>query len=470
MNQNRRYLSLPVDLLITLIFVILAPLAQAASAVGPHTAVVAKIVNLCAVENSLYGSDKIACLNAEFHKSFMEGGFFQRRMKSDLADLLRVQRLENTREPQPMTQFRVRVPETQRLVLDSQCFLLNSGKGRIRYTMTKVLNTMLQAATFLQEFHVVSLGRDSSVLFQVRQIDICDFGKEATAMAFEDGVLSLNVNSDGRSVDEKDVNQVLTAKVIMEMWNRGEAFKKMDRKSFLQKMKSFFDPSIEPAQIENLVRRSWIVLDPVGKIRKNLRYIFFRFLLPTIKGIYGGLRANPQNLRPYLQNVMKQPGFKPEMVDYVNRASQEKLEEIALRMSEKMSSPLFIGEIAGGIMTSPSQTCSGSRNSVTADRKQEGKILNLSNAKNIAVDLSVFGSGEVMKTFLQKDIEFKDSVQTDCSGQVHVKDHQTGALVNISLIDNVQVNVQLPTRMSHRVAGLALYGVLEEIWQQNFSF
>ncbi|MCB0350596.1 MAG: hypothetical protein KDD38_05395, partial [Bdellovibrionales bacterium] len=348
---------------------------------------------------------------------------------------------------------------------------LNQKQARVN----QVVRVMIEAAVFLKQYHVYSMGQISSLLFQPLDVEVCSLNVLGRKIELQESVLKIGY----KYTMVGSLNADYSAKNITQDWNDGLIVKPNDRpgSAMLSAIKRKFTGEINPDIIEDAEYAKWVVLNPQGKVRRTIRNV----ILPTIKerihGLvaYGRRKARADHLdsnsvkssdeiRAQLQLLTQHKGFSVEMRNYIEReAAEEDLNIIYQDFISKINSSLFLGQsILYASSSARMGQCESMNATVQANRKQSA-FINMINAKNIGVNLSTLGiRTDQMDKFLVDENESDDSEGGQCTQSVSVNDVQEGGLVSINLIDNVMVFVKLPSRPGERLSYLALYEVLEK--------
>ena len=222
-------------------------------------------------------------------------------------------------------QYRVRFPEQSRLapenqILQGQCFDLRQLKGPLKTPKTdirwpnrpswatqdkglqivtfaeKMMAQIDEVSKFLANFHAITLGGESSLLFHPRQIKFCDqrlfrfsaiYGIQRRMLYF-DRALHIAIPLDTPASRIK----VLSASELMSMWNDGDQIRvvpkdfnyDLDQQSPTEVLADHFSTDLQErlygfkrdgqsmALITELIAKYWNYLNPVGSIRSKARY------------------------------------------------------------------------------------------------------------------------------------------------------------------------------------------------------
>lgn len=433
---------------------------------SPHITLREQIISTCV--QPAHRANIVQCINEQFQNVLAAEGLIEQRFKQDLKKLVEARGLNhfNLQKVRPMSAFNVSITQARDLEFHTNCFAFERLwlDKRLKDALRPVLNAMFESALFLKHVHVLSLGRPASLLFQIRRIELCHIDQSLREIDFENGVLFIGIDPDDNSDDDR---KRLTASRLLSEWNNGAAVAPHQKKNLAKKISDLMERKLTEADVQEMISDRWALLNPVGLIRRNLRIVVLGKILPYL----ATLRKNHEITSPaaqlrHLQNLARHPGFRDDMRQVLARATPEQGADFFARMEEKMQEQLFISKIVSDLFTRSSQYCKGPRNTIVAERVQEGKYVNFMNAKNIGVDLSFIGANRSHELFMSEE-KPSEELMRECGGNVQVRDVQKGAngepaLVNVNPIDNIQVNVQLPSRFGERTSQMALYDVLEE--------
>ena len=148
-------------------------------------------------------------------------------------------------------------------------------------------------AFFLKEYHIRSLGREPSLLFTIREVELCDYDREEI-LHYELKKLSIDlIPHDGSTTDPSPAPSfhLYSAENMWELWNGGQHYK-VDTsvppeeekgwfnfeinlypkvlEGMLEKMETLGSMSVSE-QTDYLMYKTWGFLNPVGRLRTKIR-------------------------------------------------------------------------------------------------------------------------------------------------------------------------------------------------------
>ena len=364
-----------------------------------------------------------------------------------------------------------------------------------------------EIALFLGDFHAKSLGKQSSLLFPLIGVQICNtkvYGGAFRRIMYANKVLLVGENF-GVSHSERHGSfmrgTVLSKKQISKEWKSGEIMRRSWRFNFA--IRKFVDltgylPVFEDYQtsrdglhmmldndvmavIMDRVAKAWMFLDPIGEFRRTIRFEklsriskiestnpdYARALTLTINGI-----NFPEEQRDYL-------------ADLIASGDNVAVESIYKDWKRKMYSPLTLVQ---AFESSFSQSDAGAKLVLVA-RSVEDVGVNVMNAKTFdidafnalgGVDIQTLdnGSGEdptAITTRIEEE-EYYDEDQKRLKSRRVIEVNQNGntrAYVNADRVKDIGVNVDLidefdigvgdmPSFSAEQVAPYALVRAIKE--------
>ncbi|MBC85854.1 MAG: hypothetical protein CL677_01645 [Bdellovibrionaceae bacterium] len=203
-------------------------------------------------------------------------------------------------------QYIIRVPKRalgiEGRIVEGQCFdltrapYLNSDEARLNFTIA-IKDQLIEIAKFLGHFHAKTLGGEASLIFQPRQIKLCnqnqfyytaEHGSERQLM-YGDHTLHFGIPNIKRPARI----EVLSAQDINELWNDGDIIRKvpkdydydLERESITEipadvltsdtdeRLYGFNRDGQKEELITELLAKYWGFLNPMGTLRSSARYI-----------------------------------------------------------------------------------------------------------------------------------------------------------------------------------------------------
>lgn len=309
---------------------------------------------------------------------------------------------------------------------DAGCFSFHHGtvknltRGGKSYVVQAIQKQMKEAAYFLKTAHAWSLGNSSSHLFQIRRVEICS---EAKASAhFTRGVLRLNMafKLTGASLYK--------AEEILSEWNNGSLVFGPEM-GFIKEKISGLKGDI-PAVVKNKIRPAWLVLNPLGDIRYQLRLAFLNRSGKTL--MEWSTHATHASATQALSAKFQELGL-PSSALPTTEAEALAVQE---RFAEVATDTDFLNQALEQLLVGVN---GGSHSVAVVDNRVNLGLIAIKNNKQISINLA-----HLFPTPLQMSTELEEA-QAASANQVSAQ--LTGkniGLIAVDLFDQVAVNVVPP--------------------------
>lgn len=330
--------------------------------------------------------------------------------------------------------FRIEVPSSRdNLSVEARpCFdWSDSTFNRIRgYSRERILglvtDQMNEVAVFLRNYHVFSLGKESSYLYQIRRVEICQ-GEQS--INFEKNVLKIFLSLDY-------LGSPYTGREIFDLWNDGTIVFGRPLNIFTKIKASLMKDT--KSLLNDRMRDAWLVLNPIGDIRQRLRLAITQGVLSEIKRIIDSI-ASPNTLAV---QVLSEHGLSDTRQDY---------SEVMRKWLANLQDNNLINQITEQALFARNV---GSMRLQNNDQRKQIALFALKNNKQINVDLSgLFSTLYTSEDLLGDDVAVSEVSLNSNSWQV--------AGIAIDLVDQVNVSVRVPNNLVETIKKLSIKKALE---------
>jgi len=317
---------------------------------------------------------------------------------------------KNTFESLAQT-FKIEIPAV-RNSLDVEpkgCFSFGAWDLNTSRLAPMIQEQMKNVAVFLKDFHAQSLGKKSSMLFQIRRVELCSANEKS--LNFHRNVLRLNMTQ--RLIGPP----AYTASELMSEWKQGTLVFG-PKLNLLEQFVASKTGDTE-ALIKDRFRLSWLLLNPLGDIRHNLRVAFLKHGSEIRDWLSNGKSANH-----ILEQKSKELGM--THVNLTNDQAQNVIDHFLNKLGEAS----FVNQISDRVSTYSLKN---------VDDRNQYAVFMLKNNKQINVDVGAMftSSYDLSDELKQLNEAQKNEISMISTGT------QVG-LFAIDLIDQVNVTVKIP--------------------------
>jgi hypothetical protein len=364
----------------------------------------------------------------------------QEPLKTQLIQIVMDQKIEgfNVNTVEDLTNaFSIEVPETTDTLStkSNPCFdwsnsAYNRARGYGRERIYNIVtNQMKEVAVFLRNYHAFSLGKESSYLYQIRRVEICQGSDEIT---FDKNVLKIGLSLDYDLINEP----YFTGREIFEQWNDGTIVFGQPLGMF-GKIHAGMNKDVE-ALLKDRLRAAWIALNPIGSIRQTLRIAIAKETFSELKKILSSTLA-PEDI---VVNAASEYNLRDQGKDSVS---------VAEKWVANLQDPSFINQITEQALFARNV---GAYRLTNNDQRKQLALFAIKNNKQINVDLSgLFATAYSQEDLLGEEANVSEISLNSSSWQV--------SAIAIDLVDQVNVNVSVPTNLVSTIKKLALKKALE---------
>jgi hypothetical protein len=326
------------------------------------------------------------------------------------------------------------------------------GRALIR----QVKNQIIEAALFLKYYHVRSMGRTGSFLFQINTVRVCGAkpGTKTDSLLarFDEHVLAVSpkpLSPAKLYFGEfgKDEETVTTAHAIEDGWNDGTVPFGLEM-SFIKELYLKVRHN-KIARLRDGLRLLWQGLNPVGELRTPLRYELEKLLSEKFDD-------PTSDKRQILLRIISRVGAKAsDLKDATSlRPDGTLTEDLAERILAEWKAALNEPGLKEKIFEQAVLYSSlGGANVEMIDRRQVSADIVVKNQKQIVVDASFLFGGDELG--VEKLIDEEPRGQGLSVRQV-LESTVTAKLVAVDLTDQVAVAVKLRAPISKLIARVTL--------------
>lgn len=385
--------------------------------------------------------------------------------------------------------FKIYVDKKSKLKGDSKnekCFEFSEDTGERRNQILNIERQIVQLTSFLSNFHALSLGRQLSILFPIKEVSICGIDKNGDRpMAFRMRRLFYGIDMNSE--------KVYTSDTLMDIWNTGNPIRVRDDNPLIHdKIITIYNGlnGDLDAIFREKVAAKWSILNPIGEKRLTLISNIVSKLSKrgrfqeTLKSIDAPMDNSLLNEAfDKMIVTVDGPGFSkkhPELLIMLRDEYPAQLIDLYKRWIKKMSNIATIGSYLEGGMVKKSK---GSE-IITMARKQTSLLAGYANSHEISVNISqLLGSGvqldkfedkEDLSELPQEELMYKEedgffskgrtlTLKFNPGTKVHTNlDSTSGFLFAGNTSDIVDVGLELPKINYSLYKRATLFEILEE--------
>lgn len=366
-------------------------------------------------------SSRIQCLNSYAKRLLSQDApaGVRDRYVEELQKVLQsagIERFDLSRTKSLDQVFSMVVPETRDSLDASEegCFDFTNGDQKA--LDESIRKQMKEVGYFLKTYHAWSLGNTSSHLFQIRRVEICSSDKKS--IQFSRGILRVHLASGWSGMN------VFTAKDILKDWNSGDIVFGPSLGFFKKKIAAFKGET--SALIKQKLRPTWLVLNPIGEVRYQLRMALHKKTGKTIKDLLAGSGSAQDALSDKSQEL----GLTP-----VSLTAME-AETVAQEFQSKLQDTEFLNQVLEQILVA---TNGGSHSVTVVDKRVNIGLIAVKNNKQIGISV-----GSLFASPLEIDEELNEAQAASASEVTAQLEGKNIGLVAVDLFDQVAINVVPP--------------------------
>ena len=397
--------------------------------------------------------------------------------------------LESIKKTSLKNYFRIYVDQKSTLKGDTKnqkCFLFSDNPGEKREQILNIERQIFELTSFLAEFHALSLGRQASILFPIKEVSVCGIDKNGDrAMAFRTRRLHFGVDMNSEKVYLSDT--------LMDIWNSGNPIRVRDDNPLIHDKITLVYNGMNgdlDAILRDKIAEKWNILNPVGE--KRLTAISIITSIMTKKG---RMKDTIKSLKHSSQNdlvkeafekmisTVEGVGFGQKHRDFLFNLREEDPKQIIDLYKRWISKMNNISTIASYLEAGMVKQSSGSE-IITMARRQTSLLAGYANSHDISVNigqllsssinLDQFDEEEVVVDGPQEELSFIEedglftkgrtlTIKFNAGSKVHTNfDSTTGLLFAGNTSDVVDVGLQLPKITYPLYKRATLFEILEE--------
>lgn len=419
----------------------------------------------------------IACLNKYAKHILRKDGALDCQWKKEMEAFLHSYGMERqsyfseTHPPYtPLTEaFRIFIPEEE--TDRGWCIGPFSRSSLFQIRVKQLQEQIKSIAFFLKEYHVRALGQNTSKLFAIREVELCDYNR-VPIMHYELGKLSFDIKPQKESTTEPPPNEnngfhLYDSETIWELWNKAQHYK-LDLTSpeeeetwyFFKIEFNLFPKSVEKIaskleylkslplsqQTNYMLYKTWGILNPTGRFRTLIRVKLWEKGLKKSEDI-SAMEEKGQDIVDYILSSTHSLDTEKLLKEFQS-LSEEKKEKLKSLLVEKLASP---GDQARYIQCSISQSMKQQKaeENTTINRDLDGIIVVL-NAHFIDVNAS-------LSNFFQRNDcvdlnKYKlPSSSSSEEEQIRSINHKVRGAVIVDTFDQVQVNLSIAPKIADEI-------------------
>ena len=416
-----------------------------------------------------------ACLNDYARSILREGGLLSCQFAQEIGEFLSRNNIsqEVYLSKVPYTSldkaFRIVIPEAQ---TDRGWCIAEDDSSQIEALQKQIKSI----AFFLKQYHVRALGQQPSVLFTIREVELCDYDREPI-LRYELGKLSIDLKPqessviDERSYQRSEELYLYNAEKMWALWEGGEHYKfnllpprEEEDKGWFHFEVQLFPKSVErmaekmetlaslplAKKTDYILYKTWGILNPVGRFRTKVRLELAKIGLEKSQSISRILKENgTDGFMSSIVSKFRESGLDTEKLEEQFRAlSGPEKERLSDLFKEKLTS---VTEQAKYIQCSIGNSMQEEVGEEThIDRDLEGSVV-VTNAHFIDVKASLssyFNRNDCVD--LEKYISPLSSEQ-ERKAKVRSVRHNIKGVIIVDTFDQVQVNLSMASDMANKI-------------------
>ena len=385
--------------------------------------------------------------------------------------------------------FKVYVEKKSRLKGENKnkkCFVFSNDRAKRANQIANIEFQIYEATKFLALFHANTLGRQTSLLFPIKELSICSLKNNGNRpMAFRGRRLHFGIDMDD--------NKYYPADSLLEIWNTGNPIRVSDRKSILpgsQKVRDIYHgvQGNLDAILRDKIAEKWNILNPIGEKRTKAISIVMEMVTKgsrLSRAVNLKEQMSEDEFAVYAYNEMMTtlagPGFNQRHFELLEQAKTNpaQVSNIYLKWQRKMND---IKTVASFLESGLVQKSQGSDIVIMA-REQSSLIASYANNHEISVNISqLLAVGPSLERFEEKDETYRNAPQEEliiekdglfsdttiklkmnAGSKLHTNVDETSGLLfagNTSDVVNVKMNLPRINYSTYKRA--TLFDVLEE--------
>lgn len=377
-------------------------------------------------------------------------------------------------------------PELSAAVGAGKCFDFQSMYGYNRRPLVDALIRQIdEIALFLSEIQARTWGHQVSILFPIREVNICSRSKiNDRPLVFEQRSLVLGMNG----------NEVMPASKILEIWNSGSPVRGREQTylgdTFLGKKARELHQKVNgdyEALIRDRLADYWAILNPTGTVRTSAFYVLTSMVLKYADRLNADRSAllEPDQIHDRLMQIASGPGFSAEDRETIRnlKGRSEDLRGVFQLWLKRLRNPVNMLHV---IENAIGEKAGQNAHLHLALRKVNAGLA-VMNDKTISVRLEqLMQTSLPVSHFEAGDLEQTDEVEVTRSEPVNLPSGQVGAKTTtvkirgrnardvringdevnagmvVDLIDDVLVSVQMPKISAEAYGRVSLYQALHD--------